>query len=240
MGEFTNQNIEKYYFEQFRKHCSLPDGEVVYRDKPDVIIIGKQTLGIEITQLYFDEEDGPRSQQAQYRGMADVVSQAQSIYFSDSRKSIELHVSFNLNCPINDVKALAASLADIAKVLEYHETGSVPPRFFAHVPELDFIYCNSNKYSNVQWQVSQRFKGRNLSVVRVKKVVAKKEQKLSGYEHCDSYWLLLVVDFMDPAQDQELVWPSHAAALETSYSRVIIYKSPLYQCLEIPVIERRT
>lgn len=238
MGEFTNQNIEKYYFERFRTHYSLPDGEVVYGDKPDVIVIGKQKLGIEITQLYFDKEDGSKSEQAQYKGMLEVVSQAQSIYFSDSRKNIELHVAFKINCPINDVKALAASLADVAKALEYHQAGSVPSLFFSHIPELDFIYCNSNEYSNVQWRVSQRFKGRGLSAERVKQVVTKKEQKLCGYEVCDSYWLLLIVDFMDPAQDQELVWPSYVAGLETSYSRVIIYKSPLSQCLEVPIVKR--
>ena len=47
----TQQEMEKYYFEMFRKVYPLPAGTVLYRDKPDVII-GENKLGIEMTNFW--------------------------------------------------------------------------------------------------------------------------------------------------------------------------------------------
>ena len=79
------------------------------------------------------------------------------------------------------------------------------------------------------------FSGVDLSVDRVAQLVATKEQLLADYKKCDAYWLLLVVDFMDSAQDQEIVWPSEVAPLKTTYEQVIIYKPQFAQWIQAPV-----
>jgi hypothetical protein len=65
-------------------------------------------------------------------------------------------------------------------------------------------------------------------------MVAEKMKKLAGYRPCDKYWLLLVVDFMDPAQDQDIAWPADASALRARFERVLIYKPQFGQVTEVP------
>ena len=40
----SKREIERYYFEIFRKIYKVPSGQVLYRYKPDVIIDGKRTV----------------------------------------------------------------------------------------------------------------------------------------------------------------------------------------------------
>jgi hypothetical protein len=48
----SNEKIQRYYFEKFRDIFSLPQGCVIYGDKPDVIISGARKIGIEITNFF--------------------------------------------------------------------------------------------------------------------------------------------------------------------------------------------
>jgi hypothetical protein len=49
MPQKSNKEIEKYYFEMFRRDYPLPIGSIDYGDKPDVILNGERKIGIEIT-----------------------------------------------------------------------------------------------------------------------------------------------------------------------------------------------
>jgi hypothetical protein len=42
MNRILNQDIERYYFEKFRKDYPLPPGTITYGDSPDVIIEGER------------------------------------------------------------------------------------------------------------------------------------------------------------------------------------------------------
>ena len=44
MSRPSNQEIEKYYFEQFTEDFPLPNGELEHGDKPDVIIRSTKKL----------------------------------------------------------------------------------------------------------------------------------------------------------------------------------------------------
>jgi hypothetical protein len=48
----SNREKQILYFEDFRNHYSLPDGIIEHGDKPDVIVRGERSLGIEITNFY--------------------------------------------------------------------------------------------------------------------------------------------------------------------------------------------
>jgi hypothetical protein len=43
-----------------------------------------------------------------------------------------------------------------------------------------------------------------MSVDQLRKIVAEKELRSTKYRPCRAYWLLVVVDFMDRAQNQEI------------------------------------
>ena len=92
-----------------------------------------------------------------------------------------------------------------------------------------------NNTPDAKWQTSQIFDGKNLQVARVREMVRQKNEKISGYIHCDNYWLLLIVDFMDSAQDQEIEWPTDEAPIECKFEKVIIYKPQFKRCSDIQV-----
>jgi hypothetical protein len=43
-----------------------------------------------------------------------------------------------------------------------------------------------------------------MSEVALEAIVREKEAKAAEYNPCDAYWLLVVVDWIDPAQEQEI------------------------------------
>ena len=65
MSRPSNQEIEKYYFEQFTEDFPLPNGELEYGDKPDVIILSSKKIGIEIANLYLVDGAVEASEQVQ-------------------------------------------------------------------------------------------------------------------------------------------------------------------------------
>ena len=62
MSRPSNQTIEQYYFELFATHYDMPAGAVVFTDKPDVIVRGERTIGIEIANLYIASGADPASE----------------------------------------------------------------------------------------------------------------------------------------------------------------------------------
>jgi hypothetical protein len=47
----STRDIERHYFEEFRKAYTMPDGTIEYADRPDVLVRGEQTTGIELTRF---------------------------------------------------------------------------------------------------------------------------------------------------------------------------------------------
>jgi hypothetical protein len=233
MNRPSNRDIEKYYFDQFSAHFHLPAGEVEYSDKPDILIHGKQKLGIEMANLYLVDGSDPSSEQVQRKRRENVVQEAQALYLRNGGKNIELTLSFDSNNPITQVASVAGAIA--ALPIEFSVRNVLAPHHFAHIPQLNFVYYNPIEYPDPLWRLSQVYSGRNLSPVRVAQVVADKQGLLANYKKCDVYWLLLVVDFIDSAQDQELIWPDNGYSLKTSYERVIIYKPQFAQWMDAPV-----
>ena len=55
------------------------------------------------------------------------------------------------------------------------------------------------------------------------------------YKQCDCYWLLLIVDYMDPAQDQEINWPQREPPIESAYEKVVVFRPQLATYIEVPI-----
>lgn len=56
----TNRDIERHYFEQFNAAYTLPNGTAEYADRPDVLLRGRRTIGIEMTRFYLQPGGLPR------------------------------------------------------------------------------------------------------------------------------------------------------------------------------------
>ena len=62
-------------------------------------------------------------------------------------------------------------------------------------------------------------------------IVRKKENKAKNYSKCEAYWLIVVVDFFDPAQDQE-IRVNGLTITSDVFEKKIVYKTAYEHVLE--------
>lgn len=74
------------------------------------------------------------------------------------------------------------------------------------ISELCFVYLNTEEYEDAKWRVMQVYDVPMMSRDRLVEIVRDKEVRARKYKKCDAYWLIVVVDFINPAQDQEIVF----------------------------------
>jgi hypothetical protein len=141
MPTMSNIEIEKYYFEMFRRDYPLPVGIICYGDMPDVILKGERKIGIEIRRFFLEEGKSPASEQCQREKREKVVSEAQCIYQMGDGKRVELTFGFNKANPIQDQNELTKKIVELAKLIEGYETGQIR-KYILAFPIRDF-----SKYS---------------------------------------------------------------------------------------------
>ena len=225
MTRRSNQDIERYYFGMFRRDYQLPDGTIVHGDKPDVILEGERKIGIEITNFFLETGALPESEQIQRKAREAVVSKAQQIYLSNTGKRIELSFSFDKASPIRDQGKLAKKIAEVAKDIDGRKTGAVSKDVFKDIRELSFVFLNAKEYDDPKWRVVQCYSGQAMSMEKLRGVVSAKETQSKFYQRCDAYWLVVVVDFIDRAQDQEIQVDGFEKISSPVFEKVIVYKT---------------
>jgi hypothetical protein len=225
MNRITNRDIERHYFEKFCKDYPLPPGTILYRDSPDVIIEGERQIGIEITNFYLEKGSLPDSEQVQSKLREQVVSEAQRIYQTGSGNKFEISFGFDKGKPIQDHRKLVKKLVCLAKQIEKCKTGEIRRDFFKGISELAFVYLNTKEYEDVRWRLVQVYNVPIMSRDRLVEIVRDKEKRARKYQKCDAYWLLVVVDCINPAQDQEIQIDSIDKLQTEVFEKVIVYKT---------------
>jgi len=234
MGRLKNAQIEQHYFEQFRKDYQLPEGEVVYTDKPDVIVKGRKAhLGIEVTRLFIKPGTDMASMQVQHGRQERVLKQAQLNFVRNGGRGLELSIDFNPDFPILEIDRTALALSTLANHLVGRQSGLINKELFRHIESVRSVYLNSSEYPETKWHLTQVFSVPELSLDRLLDVVKEKSSKLSEYQICDQYWLLLIVDFMDPAQNQNLPSQTISLNVKTAYKKILIYKPQFREVVEL-------
>jgi hypothetical protein len=221
----TNSAIEQHYFEQFRAACPLLDGTPCYADKPDVIMCGIRKIGVEITRFFLQSGSLFESEQRQRPMRREVVSSAQELYRSGGGKEIELTFAFNANHPITSQrrKELPGLLANLAKCCDNQPSGLLDGSLLEAMREVESVYVNTQEYPAPEWRVNGVYTVEDVSAANLEAIIREKEAKLVEYRRCDTYWLLIVVDGMDAAQEQEI----RADGLKISsqvFEKIFIYK----------------
>jgi len=232
MSRISNQDIERNYFEQFRKYFTLPPGNIIYGDRPDIIIDGPIRVGIEITNFFIKEGSLLESEQIQRKLREKVVSKAQNIYKARNRKKIEISFGFDENNPIKNQNDLINKIVDIALKVEKFETGGIGKELFKGIPQLSFVYLNSGPYEDAKWRVTQLYEVPIMSRDQLINIVRDKENSAGKYKKCDVYWLLVVIDFINPAQDQDIINNSFEKIRTEVFEKVIVFKTLFGDILE--------
>ena len=230
MSPKSNRRIERHYFGLFREIYQLPKGEVIYGDKPDVIINGERRLGIEVTNFYLERGELIESEQNQRRIRDYVLKKAQQIYIDNGGKH-EIYFSFNKENPILNSQKLIPKLLKVISKLEALGTGKFSKYFLNDIPELDLVIINPTIYTDPQWTINQVYTGQIISTPMLTEIVRKKENKAKNYSKCEAYWLIVVVDFFDPAQDQE-IRVNGLTITSDVFEKKIVYKTAYEHVLE--------
>lgn len=207
MTEIRNSKIERHYFEQFRKAYALPDGLITHGDRPDIIICGTKKVGVEITRFFVKSGQVLSSEQRQRCLRSHVVSDAHRRYLASGGRKIELTFEFDSTHPIapSSVETLAQRLAEFAQSQDGRNSGEFDRHFFRDsIPELSSIYVNAREYDDAEWRIVQIHSVGLMSKSDLQAIVRGKEAKAARYAKCDAYWLLVVVDGIDAAQEQEI------------------------------------
>jgi hypothetical protein len=206
MPKPSNEKIERHYFENFSKFYAVPDGCVAYGDKPDVVILGERKLGIEITNFFVQAGDDLSSEQRQRPLREKLIADAHRLFLAAGGKKFELSFGFDKDNPIISARMQTLS-KDIAAFAQSHNqsSGEIQRHLFrGTMPELWSIYVNAREYDDAKWRVIQVHKIELMSKNDLEVIVREKESKSEHYEVCDAYWLLVVVDGIDAAQEQEI------------------------------------
>ena len=209
MAKLKTKEREKYYFEKFRQFAAdAPDGTAVFGDKPDVIVYGERKIGIEMTSFFLEAGSISESEQKQKPYRKWIVEEAHKIYLAGGGRNIEISVSFDKINPIsnNEKKNIAARLTEVVKMVDGDVCGGVVYRhlFQEKIPELRSIGVNSKEYKDPKWHILESHAPNLMSKEKLEAIVREKEDKAKQYENCDALWLLITMDPINSAQEQEI------------------------------------
>ena len=78
-----------------------------------------------------------------------------------------------------------------------------------------------------------------MSITRLNEIISEKEAKAQQYAPCEAYWLLIVVDFIDSAQEQEIRIDGLTVQSDM-FQKIIIYKTGFEHIVELSPEKRGT
>ena len=231
--KWTKQQEEEWeVFQSFREDYALPAGTIERSDRPDVVVNGDIKLGIELTSLHIEDGRNAASEQGQVKPRQRAVARAQEIHNNAGGRSIDLAIGFDPARPITNVEATSQGIAEVVAHVQLGSPGLVDELTYSHIDCLNFLYM-SGEYVKPRWFVQQGYGVPMLQVSRVRQVVAEKIEKAGKYQSCDALWLLITVDFWNPAQDQEIEWPEEERIDCGPFERVLLYKPAYRRVVEI-------
>jgi hypothetical protein len=86
--------------------------------------------------------------------------------------------------------------------------------------------------ADIKWQLSQLNSPGLMSPERLKEIIKEKEVKARDYEVCDAYWLLVIVDFINSAQEQE-IRIGDVKIDSNVFQKIIVFRTGFNHILEV-------
>jgi hypothetical protein len=231
----------RMFWRKDRLTRNLPErGAEVFQDTPDVVLAhpdgSGRILGVEITNFFINEGSDVASEQRQRLKREKVVKSAEKSYRNSpkSDRNLMLCVSFDAENPIRDVGSVASCLAQLAlSIPQGHEWIQLHRQKTDCLPiEIENVQAISvrpeghRKPADATWRTLQVHSGHGISIPRLQEILDIKSKKVSGYKNCDAYWLLVVIDSSDRAQDQWLgLTKNPLPSAPPVFERVIVYRT---------------
>ncbi len=143
-------------------------------------------------------------------------------------------IGFDKTNPIGvrGTKEVAQKLVALAEQIKDYKTGQVSSNIFKNIPEVSFVYLYAEECATHGWWGVQVYSVSTMSKDNLSKIVRDKEERAQQYKKCDSLWLLVVVDFIDPSQDQEIQNDDFGKVESDVFEKIIVYKTTFDHIIE--------
>lgn len=136
---------------------------------------------------------------------------------------MRLMLGFDLSLPLeSDISRPDEEIAEFAERIDGRKTGQFPRKSLATSRSYLLFGSLPNASSH----------NTKMSISRLREIVKYKEARAREYTSCDSYWLLVVTDFIDRAQDQNLHTEGFETVVSDVFEKIIVYKTGFGYLLE--------
>jgi hypothetical protein len=211
-----SQNIKKQLeiliIDYFRSaYTDFPKGKLKASESPDFVldISPKNKIGIELTRLYFDDfYTGKNELSDEVR--KEIVISARELFELSSSLKLFVKVSFSKerNVILEKQLALPVIVANAVKeTVKTQKAGSFfSIRQTTNLPdEIDGIFMATHPVlTESVWEVADFSKKNYETVLKIRQLIAKKEEKLQLYQkkRLNQYWLIITTDRLNNKQKE--------------------------------------
>ncbi len=222
----TTEEIEKIYIDRFQKvFPDFPNGILEFGDKPDLVVKGEKTIGIEITQFYKQDGSKIESEQKQIKFRRQIIEETKAKYLGAGGKKIDLHISFEKKNAIRNVQKVVNGVLEIIPKIVGTKNGIIDYSLHSHLEEIFNIYLNDLGHDNAVWMDLTVNEVKISNIERLNEILARKLVSAKNYKSCDEFWLLICVDYWNPAQDQEIRIEYDNVLRQNVFKKVLLYKT---------------
>ena len=163
-----------------------------------------------------------------------VLEIAQKNFLKGNINTYEFNFNFDSNYPIHNVTRATSKLSDgIEKFLKEEINKQKVSEIFTldACPEILNIHSNFKKYHDPKWNLVQVYDVPNIDISNLSFLISQKKEKLNNYKVCDEQWLLIIIEFWDPAQDQHFSLKG-GEFIASPFDKIIIFKPATLDLIE--------
>lgn len=231
----NKKEIEMHYLDRLRVAMpDFPQGRIESTEEPDFLIHGDDSIiGIELTELHRETQDGVKPQQALEAMRHRVVARAQELYSAKGLPPVKVSVFMRDNHDIrkDHVQSLAEALCQLVERNLPNPNSSRREEYDwvnrAHFPEpiievsvhrLDVITKTFFSVPGATWVST-------LSNSDIARVVGPKELKLPAYlKKCNRAWLVINADIGPMSTWFEFDASAPLLPLKSKFERILILR----------------
>lgn len=234
-----NKLDEEFILSEFKdRYMFFPKGEVRHIDKPDFIVIGEQIIGIEITQVFIDQEldNGSliKAKKTFHRYLlSNVVDELKlhdfpkciiAVHLKDKFYSKDLNPKIIGKICADDILLNASRLID---------EGDYEFCNFKKLPSIIDGYTISilNGLQEIEYAQTGSAVGIPISNSHIQFILDKKEIAKKKYKECNTYWLLI----REGTQEADYFGSSviENASLQTTFDKVFLFRQRNSEIIEL-------
>lgn len=230
----TQKQIERAQLDRFLSVASgLPSGLIVEAEEPDFLILCENTIGVELTDLYWSAQPGVAPFQAVEGLRSRIAELAEHNYSSRGLPPLHVSIHFNPNYSLTkrDVPGLATAISDLVEANLPAEGGVYREEYDwdnrAHFPE-ELLLVSAWRLASLKRSFFSAPSAAfipDMSREDIERILLAKANKVERYlRKCDQIWLVINCDGGNLSNVFDVDEEVFRTAFETPFDRVFVFR----------------